>query len=264
MSEDSTNPSNPNGRTHAVKKPSKIGEGFLTTLYGLFLYGVPQIISSFVFVFTAIILQTAFMVDQGWTDQAVGQFYFILVTEILVIVILVLLLRALRESWKTIGVTRPQFKALGYMLAALGGYFAVYVLLAVVASALLPIDIEQEQELGFDKNAVGLDLMLIFISLVILPPIVEEIIFRGFLYTRFRRVFSVWVSAFFVSILFAVGHLQIGTGNTPLWIAAIDTFVLSMVLVGLRELTGNIWAGVGVHALKNGLAFYLLFISKPV
>jgi membrane protease YdiL (CAAX protease family) len=28
----------------------------------------------------------------------------------------------------------------------------------------------------------------------------------------------------------------------------------------LREITGNLWAGITLHAIKNGIAFFSLFI----
>jgi len=33
-----------------------------------------------------------------------------------------------------------------------------------------------------------------------------------------------------------------------------------MVLIGLRELTGNLWAGITLHMAKNLIAFLALFI----
>jgi membrane protease YdiL (CAAX protease family) len=45
---------------------------------------------------------------------------------------------------------------------------------------------------------------------------------------------------------------------------ALDVFILSIVMCGLREMTGSIWAGVVLHMMKNGLAFYLLFINTAL
>jgi membrane protease YdiL (CAAX protease family) len=60
--------------------------------------------------------------------------------------------------------------------------------------------------------------------------------------------------------VFGLPHLAQGGDAGPLWIAFIDTFILSMVLVWLREQTGNLWAGIVLHAIKNGIAFVSLFI----
>jgi len=34
-----------------------------------------------------------------------------------------------------------------------------------------------------------------------------------------------------------------------------------LVLCTLRIVTGSIWAGVLLHMIKNGLAFYVLFVA---
>jgi membrane protease YdiL (CAAX protease family) len=62
--------------------------------------------------------------------------------------------------------------------------------------------------------------------------------------------------------LFGVAHLQFGSGAPLLWVAALDTFTLSIVLCYLREKTGSVWAGVFLHAIKNAIAFVALFHSK--
>ncbi len=51
-----------------------------------------------------------------------------------------------------------------------------------------------------------------------------------------------------------------GSGAAPLWLVAAETFILSLVLIGLRELTGGLWASILVHMAKNGVAFLYIFI----
>ena len=69
------------------------------------------------------------------------------------------------------------------------------------------------------------------------------------------------MSALATSALFATPHLfESGSGGL-LWIAGLDTFVLSLVLCYLRERTGRLWAGVGVHMLKNSIAFVSLYYA---
>lgn len=193
-------------------------------------------------------------------DQTVQQFIYVVIVELLVLGILVWLIRQFKLSWRGIGVLRPKWKSLPWALLGFAMYIVSYMLIFALVDAVITLDTEQRQELGFEPGVGGLGLLLVFISLVILPPVIEEIIFRGYLYTRLRRAFKVLPAAIIVSILFSLGHLQLGSGNIPLWVAALDTFVLSMVLIWLREKTGNIWAGVGVHAMKNALAFTSLFL----
>ena len=84
---------------------------------------------------------------------------------------------------------------------------------------------------------------------------------RGFLFGALRRSTGFWISAAITSVIFASLHLGGGEqGAGLLWIAAIDTFILSLALCYLREKTGRLWASIGLHAIKNGVAFVALFI----
>ena len=38
-------------------------------------------------------------------------------------------------------------------------------------------------------------------------------------------------------------------------------FAMSIVMCAVRELTGTIWGGILIHILKNGIAFYFLFVN---
>jgi membrane protease YdiL (CAAX protease family) len=167
-----------------------------------------------------------------------------------------------RTGWrKMLGLDSPRITYLGYALIAFGVYFMLQIGVGMLQQSLLPnLNVDQQQELGFSTTTQGWPLLLIFFSLVILPPLVEEIICRGFLYGGLRRKLPVFIAALLTSTIFAAAHLQWGGDAPLLWVAAIDTFVLSMVLVYLREKTGSLWPCIGVHMLKNGLAFTVLFI----
>jgi len=232
----------------------------LVCLAGLALYLVPPYITVFILSLGIYL----FGLDSGsverWLDTTEAIFSLTLVTEVLVIVGIVFLMKQLRLTWQAIGMRRPKLRDLGYMFVGFGIYLVTYMVVAGLLQDTL--DFDQRQELGYDTSVYGVDLGLVFISLVVLPPLVEEILFRGLLYTQIRKAFWVGWSAVIISLLFGAAHLQIGSGNPLLWVAAVDTFVLSMVLVYLREKTGSIWSGVGVHALKNLVAFMILFVFQ--
>ncbi len=103
-------------------------------------------------------------------------------------------------------------------------------------------------------------LILTFISLVILPPLAEEIMVRGFLYSSLKKAMPVAWAVIATSAIFAAAHLPEGGAAGPLYIAALDTFVLSLVLIYLREKTGSLWSSITLHMIKNGVAFVALFI----
>jgi len=142
--------------------------------------------------------------------------------------------------------------------------FIVSLMLAAGLVALFNLfpwfDADQTQELGFNAFVVGWDRIVAFITLVVVAPIAEEVIFRGWLYGKIREVLaekmsekaSIAISVLVVSVLFGLVHLQ--------WNVGVNVFALSVVLCGLREVTGTIYAGILTHMLKNGVAFYLLYV----
>ncbi len=166
---------------------------------------------------------------------------------------------------KEVGLRKPRswLETVGYILIAYVIYFLVIVVAMALVSRLMPaVDLDQKQNLGIDMNTTGLGLIPIFLTLVVLPPVVEEIVTRGFLYTGLRRKLNVLWAGLFTSIVFGAAHLEWGGDAPLLWAAAIDTFVLSWILIYLREKTGSLAACIGVHMLKNGMAFLALFVLR--
>lgn len=112
--------------------------------------------------------------------------------------------------------------------------------------------IDEVQDVGFNFIPSAGDKVVAFLVLVVLAPIVEEIIFRGWLYGKMRTKLSAPWSILIVSVLFGIVHFQ--------WNVGVNVFALSVVLCVLREITGSIYAGILTHMIKNGVAFYLLYI----
>lgn len=192
------------------------------------------------------------------------QFILIFIAESVALLLLWSFLRHRHISWSRIGLKKPTGKNILYAIPAYGVYFALILTAFFFIQQLVPsVNVDQNQQVGFD-NASGGALALVFLALVILPALTEEILVRGFLYGGLRNKLPVITSALIASGLFGLAHLQLGSGNSPVWIAAVDTFILSLVLVWLREKTGNIWAGVVVHMAKNSIAFLSLFIFKSL
>lgn len=133
----------------------------------------------------------------------------------------------------------------GYMIATL---------VASYAASFLPfVNGQETQNVGFENLTQPYEYVLAFVALVILPPVAEELLFRGYLFGRLRQTFGFWVTTIVVSVVFGIVHLQ--------WNVGIDVAVLSIFLCYLRERTGSVWAGMVLHGIKNGLAYFLLFIA---
>lgn len=147
-------------------------------------------------------------------------------------------------SWSDIAWVAP-----GFILYLLASALMIY-----LAGLIAPeIDLQQVQENGFRGISHYYQYMLAFTTLIIIAPVAEEILFRGYLYGKLRKLVPLWAAMLMTSVLFGLVHGQ--------WNVGIDVFALSMVLCSLREVTGSIWTGILLHMLKNSIAFYLLFIN---
>ena len=196
-----------------------------------------------------------------WFDNALApRIWSFIIYAALIALAIRLFLRLYKVGPRVIGLAKPKIWDLMYSLAAFPVYLIVLLVTVAVVQLLAPgLDLNQRQELGFDGVYAGIDLVWIGLTLVILAPVVEEVIFRGFIYGSLRQGIGVVFAAIFTSLLFAAGHLA-ASSTGPLYIAAIDTFVLSLVLVYLREKTGSLWASIGLHVIKNSIAFVVVFV----
>lgn len=150
-------------------------------------------------------------------------------------------------SWKDIGLA-----PLGFII-----YFIATTVVMIAVSKLIPsLNLDQAQNVGFDKLTEHYQYVLAFLTLVVIAPIAEEVLFRGYLYGKLRGAAPMWVAILATSLLFGFVHFQ--------WNVGIDVFILSIVLCSLREVTGSIHAGILLHMMKNGIAFYFLFINPTL
>ncbi|MBQ9684421.1 CPBP family intramembrane metalloprotease [Candidatus Saccharibacteria bacterium] len=137
----------------------------------------------------------------------------------------------------------------GYIVSLLGAVAVMFVM-----QLFLPaIDWTQAQDVGFNNVVSSADRMVTFVALVILAPLMEELIFRGYLYGRLRGKMSALPAIILVSVLFGIMHGQ--------WNVGIVVGVMSVILCIAREMTGTIYAGILMHMIRNGVAFYMLYIN---
>ncbi|MEK7059285.1 MAG: CPBP family intramembrane glutamic endopeptidase [Patescibacteria group bacterium] len=250
----------------AAKKINVPWNPWLAVIFAVGVYFASQIIAGTLIALYPLQHHWSETQANDWLNSSVtAQFIYIMVTEALIVGAIYLFLRMYRLGWAAIGLKRPRLDDLLYGFAAVPFYFGFYLASLALATYLFPnLDINQQQELGFN-NVHGLwPLAMTFISLVVLPPLVEEIMVRGFLYSSLKKALPTVGAVLVTSGIFAAAHLPEGGAAGPLYIAALDTFVLSLVLVYLREKTGSLWASITLHAIKNGVAFVMLFVLHIV
>lgn len=201
----------------------------------------------------------------GVNFRAVSQDVFTTFAAALVYILLLALtlgLPRLLKLWsgkisyrRLLGLTRlMQWRDIMFAVIGFVVYLALGVGLVLLVSAIFSgFNPAQSQDTGFSKVLSPNNAMLVFFSLVVVAPIAEEIIFRGYLFGTLRRTVPLWAAALITSALFGLIHGQ--------WNVGLDVFVMSLVSCYLRYRTGSLWASILLHMAKNGLAFYTLYIA---
>lgn len=201
--------------------------------------------------------------NNALNTSIVLQFWYVLAMEAVALAIIWIFISRipLRAALRALGFTRIHRRDFLYILIGVGVYYGVYAVVLGTTNFFMHVNTSQQQDIGFQTaGSTPLNLVLAFISLAVLPPIAEETIFRGFLFRGLRTKMPFLVATLITSLAFAYPHSLESSDGSVLWIAAIDTFSLSLVLCYLREKTGALYAGIGVHAIKNTIAFASLFI----
>ena len=111
-------------------------------------------------------------------------------------------------------------------------------------------------ELTSFRNTIGYERWLFQLSPVILAPIFEESVNRGFLYKAFRGSYSVGASTLFVLVWVCYTHWP---QYSISWIAALDLSALTIVQCYLREKSPSLWDCILCHFVYNAS---ILFVSS--
>ncbi|MBX4201757.1 CPBP family intramembrane metalloprotease [Candidatus Saccharibacteria bacterium] len=241
----------------SIEQPKNLGSATRVILTTLLIFLASQLIAAFIAEAGLAILHPGQHLSLD--DSAGGQFIYILIAEGLAawLVLRIVKRHGLKPDFIGLG-RRPNKGDLGKAGIGFAVFFATLIVVGLVINAFWPDLTDQKQNVGFDNLSNNFQYLLAFISLVILPPIGEEILMRGYLYSGLRKVWKFVPSLLITSLLFGAAHLQLGSGTALVWAAAIDTFILSIVLVYLREKTGALYAGMLVHMLNNLLAFLVI------
>ena len=174
-------------------------------------------------------------------------------------VIFLLQFKKVKKPWEYVGLRGVQFrwKNVLQVLALYAFYFVFLIIIMSLVDSFTGVDVEQQQELGISNPRSFVDYMQVFVLLAIIPPLFEEILFRGFLYRTLRKRLSLVISAVITCVLFGIAHLEYDNLN---WVAAIDTMVFSAFLIYLVEKQQSLYGAILLHMLKNSIAFFALFV----
>ena len=107
---------------------------------------------------------------------------------------------------------------------------------------------------AFLQSILSTPTWLALLSLVVAAPIVEEFIFRGFLFSQLRNTrLGGWGAIITTSFLWTIIHVQ----YEPMILYVL--FILGILLGYLRYKYNSLYLVIGIHALNNMIPFILGF-----
>lgn len=95
---------------------------------------------------------------------------------------------------------------------------------------------------------------LMTVAAVVVAPVCEEIVFRGYCHGVLKRCCGLWPAALVSSLVFGCVHGHLA--------AALPLACFGGVLVLLYERTGSLWAPVSAHFLFNGATVVVQMVAR--
>jgi membrane protease YdiL (CAAX protease family) len=156
------------------------------------------------------------------------------------------------------GLQRLQWRKLALMVAV----FTVVILIAVNLVSALTVtwlqkfwpDLQpQETVKAFQQSdGIGFKLLVILMAVVV-APLVEETLFRGFIYGVLKRYTDAPFAALSSSLMFAIIHMHVGS-LLPLW-------VLALLFCLAYEITGCLLVPMILHGIFNGVSIVAMLFE---
>lgn len=155
---------------------------------------------------------------------------------------------------------KPFFESLGWDSAGLKWWHYLAMMGAFVAISLAVVNVvpvkpdDMERIIRSSRTA----LYLVVVMAVVTAPLVEEVVYRGVLYSAFQKRIGVTAAVALVTFLFTIVHVPQYAEN-PAKIALLA--MLSLALTWLRAFTGSLLPSIVLHTLINASQSALLLVE---
>lgn len=104
--------------------------------------------------------------------------------------------------------------------------------------------------LATSEDTPYIDYLFIFIAIAILPPLVEEIVFRGAMIERLGRKYSYKTALIFSAVLFGILHADV-----------IGAIAVGLILSLIYLKNDSLFIPIIIHAINNGLVVLYIFLN---
>ena len=139
--------------------------------------------------------------------------------------------------------------------------FAMMIILAILAACGWQTWVQDslgakpQEAVTLVKGASDLGLLVAMaVSAIIIAPIAEELIFRGYLYPVVKRFTDRWFASIFSGVFFGVIHFNVM--GLPM------LALMGIILAVIYEKSGSLWVPIGCHAAFNATSVGSMLIAR--
>lgn len=170
--------------------------------------------------------------------------YYILIVAGLLNLLIYWIITLIRKKKLYREVSIKKIKPITILPIVLGGIAMNFILSAFIS--IIPFTDAMVESYESKSSVIMGSGVAMWIATVIMAPIVEEIVFRGFVYQRLKSGMYKWIAAVITSIAFGVAH------GTFIW--AVYTFLFSMILIFLLDRSHSLLSCILFHMAFNFVA----------
>ncbi len=247
-----------------VKKPYTAGDVIVSMLKGVCYFAAYFVISNIVQTVYMIAVMTSLEIsgtdifggaylgysEEFWNEFARGFSWVATASYALIIIAYVIFFAIRRKRFADeVGLGRFQLSATPAIAAMGVGMQVVTTVTISILSAFLPWvynsgeETNQSYEAMFGSGAtVGM-----FVFIAVATPIIEEVVFRGLIYTRLKKAMPRGVALVLSSLAFGIAHGE--------FIRIVYAAVLGMLLAYLFDKYESLWPSIILHAAFNAVSF---------
>lgn len=135
---------------------------------------------------------------------------------------------------------------------------AIIIGIYITAISLVSLLGAQEDELTKILQSSRAAVFLVAFLATFTAPLVEEVVYRGVLYSAFQKYFNAPAAIVIVTVLFAAVHVP---QYLPNYATIITICLMSLILTLIRWKTDNLLPCIILHTVFNGLQSILLILE---
>ena len=168
----------------------------------------------------------------------------------LVVLLLFALPRVANRTLGELGLHPIRFRDLAYGLIGAILMLTTTALVGGIEQSVFHLNVHENVISFFSKNEPRGWLITIALVAVIYGPVVEELVFRGFIFNAVLRYVPVWGAIVISGLIFAAAHFEDPTSFLPL-------AVTGVILARIYYQTGSLVTSMLTHATFNFLSLSL-------